>query len=243
MSNIITALDFDNAAEALAFAENVDPTLSKMKVGKELFTRAGPQVVRDLIAMGFDVFLDLKFHDIPNTVAGAVRAANELGVWMLNVHASGGCPMMDAAVAANQEAGGKSLIIAVTVLTSMTDEDVAAVGYSKNAAQQAEHLATLAALSGMDGVVCSPHEAALIKSAVKPVMESKMAQPNIDFVTVTPGVRPSVLNTVDDQRRTMTPVDAIKNGSDYLVIGRPITQASNPNDALTSILNDIRTAV
>lgn len=150
---------------------------------------------------------------------------------------------MDAAVAANKEAGGNAIIIAVTVLTSMTDEDVATVGYSKNAAQQAEHLATLAASSGMDGVVCSPHEVALIKSAVKPVMESKSAQIKANFVTVTPGVRPGALNTVDDQRRTMTPADAIANGSDYLVIGRPITQASNPNDALSSILNDIRAAV
>ncbi len=234
MSNIITALDFNSAKAALAFAETVDPSLSKMKVGKELFTYAGPQVVRDLVGMGFDVFLDLKFHDIPNTVAGAIKAANDLGVWMVNVHASGGSAMMDAAVAANKDAGGDTLLIAVTILTSMTDQDVAAIGYAKNAAQQAEHLASLAASSGMDGVVCSPHEVPLVKSAASTITTK--------FLTVTPGVRPGALNSADDQRRTMTPVEAINNGSDYLVIGRPITQASNPNDTLTSILNDIRAA-
>lgn len=233
MSKIITALDFASTTDALAFAEKVDPKLSRMKVGKELFTRAGPQVVRDLSAMGFEIFLDLKFHDIPNTVAGAISAANELGVWMLNVHASGGLPMMEAAVRANNDAGGNTLIIAVTVLTSMTDETVAGVGYANNATEQAVHLAKLAAASGMNGVVCSPHEVPMIKSACI----GETTQPN--FLTVTPGVRPGALNTVDDQRRTMTPADAISNGSDYLVIGRPITQAEDANRALSSILDDI----
>jgi len=237
LSKIITALDFASAADALAFAENVDPKLSRMKVGKELFTRAGPQVVQDLSAMGFEIFLDLKFHDIPNTVAGAILAANELGVWMVNVHASGGSPMMNAAVKANNDASGKTLIIAVTVLTSMTDETVAGVGYTKNAAEQAEHLAILAAASGMDGVVCSPHEVPMIKSACKGTSTES------NFLTVTPGVRPKALNTVDDQRRTMTPAQAISSGSDYLVIGRPITQADDPNRALASILDEINTAV
>lgn len=235
MTNIITALDFASAAEALAFAENVDPTLSRMKVGKELFTRAGPQVVRDLSAMGFDIFLDLKFHDIPNTVAGAIKAANELEVWMVNVHASGGAPMMEAAVKANRESGGETVLIAVTVLTSMTDENVATVGYSKNAGEQAVHLAKLAAASGMDGVVCSPHEVPMIKSATQTAGSASQGS----FLTVTPGVRPGAINTTDDQRRTMTPAQAMQNGSDYLVIGRPITQADDANQALTSIIDDM----
>lgn len=239
MTHIITALDFASAADALVFAENVDPALSRMKVGKELFTRAGPQVVRDLSAMGFEIFLDLKFHDIPNTVAGAINAANDLGVWMVNVHASGGSPMMEAAVKANREAGGDTLLIAVTILTSMTDENVASVGYANNAADQAVHLASLAASSGMDGVVCSPHEVPMIRSATQAVTSAASAH----FITVTPGVRPGALNTTDDQRRTMTPADASRNGSDYLVIGRPITQADNANQALSSIIDDISNAV
>ena len=234
LSCVITALDFAKASEALAFAETVDPTLSRVKVGKELFTRAGPQVVKDLHTMGFEVFLDLKFHDIPNTVAGAVRAACELGVWMVNVHASGGKPMLEAAVEAVKTTGGDTLLIGVTVLTSMNDEDVAGVGYSNKAADQAVLLAKLAAQSGLDGVVCSPQEVPIIRGAVDSLTKN--------FVTVTPGVRPGVLNSNDDQRRTMTPAEAVRNGSDYLVIGRPITQAASPNDTLTSIIQDTRNA-
>ena len=232
---VITALDFANASEALAFAENLDPNLSRVKVGKELFTRAGPQVVTQLNSMGFDVFLDLKFHDIPNTVAGAVRAACDLGVWMVDVHASGGAPMLTAAAESVKSSGANTLLIAITVLTSMTDEDVAGVGYANDAANQAVLLAKLAAQTGLDGVVCSPHEVPAIRRAVEPLAKN--------FITVTPGVRPGLLNSTDDQRRTMTPADAIRNGSDYLVIGRPITQATNPNDALTSILHDTHNAV
>lgn len=239
LSRVITALDFAKISDALAFAETVDPELSRVKVGKELFTRAGPQVVTDLQAMGFDVFLDLKFHDIPNTVAGAVRAACDLGVWMVNVHASGGKPMMAAASDAVKTSGTKTLLIGVTVLTSMNDEDVAIVGYANNAADQAVLLAKLSAEAGLDGVVCSPQEVPVIRRSVESLCEN--------FITVTPGVRPSVLNSVlnsnDDQRRTMTPADAVRNGSDYLVIGRPITQAENPNDTLTSIIQDTRIAV
>ena len=234
LSCVITALDFAKASEALAFAETVDPTLSRVKVGKELFTRAGPQVVKDLHTMGFEVFLDLKFHDIPNTVAGAVRAACELGVWMVNVHASGGKPMLEAAVEAVKTTGGDTLLIGVTVLTSMNDEDVAGVGYSNKAADQAVLLAKLAAQSGLDGVVCSPQEVPIIRGAVDSLATN--------FVTVTPGVRLGVLNSNDDQRRTMTPAEAVRNGSDYLVIGRPITQAASPNDTLTSIIQDTRNA-
>ena len=235
VSRVITALDFAKAADALAFAETVDPKLSRVKVGKELFTRAGPQVVTDLHSMGFEVFLDLKFHDIPNTVAGAVRAACELGVWMVNVHASGGKPMLTAAADAVKECGSKTLLIGVTVLTSMNDDDVAAVGYANNAAEQAVRLAKLTAESGLDGVVCSPQEVPIIRRAVEPISQN--------FITVTPGVRPETLNSNDDQRRIMTPLDAIKNGSDYLVIGRPITQADVPNETLSSIIHDLREAV
>lgn len=234
-NRVITALDFANVSDALAIAETIDPALSRVKVGKELFTRAGPQVVADLHLMGFDVFLDLKFHDIPNTVAGAIRATCDLGVWMVNVHASGGKPMMAAAAEAVKATGGNTLLIGVTVLTSMSDEDVACVGYSNNAADQAVLLAKLSAESGLDGVVCSPQEVPLIRSAVEPLSKN--------FITVTPGVRPGALNSSDDQRRTMTPADAVRNGSDYLVIGRPITQAENPNDTLTSIIHDTRIAV
>jgi len=240
MSKVITALDYATSSEALKVASTIDPSLSRVKVGKELFTRAGPQVVSDLHAMGFEVFLDLKFHDIPNTVAGAVRAASELGVWMVNVHASGGERMMAAARDAVTQTGSETLLIAVTVLTSMDDAELASVGISTTASQQVVSLATLTAKAGLDGVVCSPHEVPEIKQAVSSQAVSSL---NAKFLTVTPGVRPTALNGADDQRRTMTPVDAIRNGSDYLVIGRPITQAENPNSTLTQIIEDTAVAV
>lgn len=238
-SKIITALDYPKATDALTFTETLDPKLTRVKVGKELFTRAGPQVVKDLSNQGFDVFLDLKFHDIPNTVAAAVSAACELGVWMVNVHASGGQRMMEAAASAVHASGSKTLLIGVTILTSMTDEEVSLVGFMKTASEQAVDLAMLAASSGLDGVVCSPHEVPSIRQSTQPITSH--------FLTVTPGVRPAVkasgsLQVSDDQRRTMTPSEAIQNGSDYLVIGRPITQADNPNDALTSILHETQRA-
>jgi len=233
-TQIITALDFSDSATALALAEKIDPALSRVKVGKELFTRSGPDVVKKLHSMGFELFLDLKFHDIPNTVAGAVRAAAELGVWMLNVHASGGERMLAAAKSAVDEVGGNSLIIAVTVLTSMDDDDLHGVGVPQSTAEQVVSLSKLAADSGLDGVVCSPHEVPAIKSHVASINDS--------FLTVTPGVRPATLNAADDQRRTMTPADAIRNGSDYLVIGRPITAAVDPNQALRSIYDAVATA-
>lgn len=239
-SKIITALDYPKATDALKFAETLDPNLTRVKVGKELFTLAGPQVVKDLSNQGFDVFLDLKFHDIPNTVAAAVTAACEMGVWMVNVHASGGQRMMEAAASAVHATGSNTLLIGVTILTSMTDEEVSRVGFAKSASDQAVDLAVLAASSGLDGVVCSPHEVPNIQKSTRPI--------KANFLTVTPGVRPALkasgsLKSGDDQRRTMTPAEALENGSDYLVIGRPITQADNPNDALMSIIHETQQAV
>lgn len=228
---IITALDFDNAKSALNLATQLDPSLSKVKVGKELFTRAGPQLVEELQKQGFDVFLDLKFHDIPNTVAGALKAAASLGVWMVNVHASGGPRMLDAARSAIPVAGshGGTRLIAVTVLTSMDDAELHAVGLQSPAEQQVKKLAQLSIDCGLDGVVCSAQEVSIIRSIA-----------SSDFLTVTPGVRLAE-NVVqhDDQRRVMTPKEAIKAGSSYLVIGRPITQSSNPLNTLQTIQTQI----
>lgn len=242
-SRIITALDFVKAADALALADSIDPDLSRVKVGKELFTRAGPSVVEALQSRGFDVFLDLKFHDIPNTVAGAVSAACDLGVWMVNVHASGGVRMMEAAVRAREKTATDTLLIGVTVLTSMTDDDVASIGVNTTAAEHVLTLAQLTQQAGFDGVVCSAHEVPAIQRATNSTstaMSTTTSNTEKHFVTVTPGVRPQSLGSNDDQRRTMTPREALDNGSDYLVIGRPITQASQPNQTLTSIYNDLR---
>ena len=248
---IITALDYDNAESALSFATKLDPSLSKVKVGKELFTRAGPQLVEELQKQGFDVFLDLKFHDIPNTVAGALKAAASLGVWMVNVHASGGPRMLDAARNAIPVAGnrGGTRLIAVTVLTSMDDAELHHVGVHSSAEQQVKKLAQLSLDCGLDGVVCSAQEVSIIRSIA-----------NSQFLTVTPGIRlaenvgsensaPENFasenfaseNTVpqDDQRRVMTPQEAIAAGSSYLVIGRPITQSSNPLNTLKTIHTQI----
>jgi len=226
---VIVALDFPEGQKALQFVEQLPPGSCRLKVGKELFTRAGPELVRQLVGLGHDVFLDLKFHDIPNTVAHACEAAAQLGVWMVNVHASGGRRMMEAASAALQNAEGrKPLLIGVTVLTSMGPEDLAEVGVKVDPAEQVERLARLAKVSGLDGVVCSPREAARLRTVL-----------GDDFVLVTPGVRPVGAST-DDQTRVMTPADAIRDGSDYLVIGRPVTQASDPVKALEAINAEIR---
>ena len=229
---IITALDYPDAKTALEFVARIDPTLTRLKVGKELFTRAGPALVEQLQSKGFDVFLDLKFHDIPNTVAGAISAAASLGVWMVNVHASGGPRMLEAArnavPTANTETGGTRLI-AVTVLTSMDDAELNSVGVQHNAREEVALLAKLAVDQGLDGVVCSAHEVELIRSIAAD-----------SFLTVTPGVRPSGAKVgSDDQRRVMTPAEAVKAGSSYLVIGRPITQASDPIAALQNIIGQI----
>jgi orotidine-5'-phosphate decarboxylase len=221
---IIVSLDFNNVNDALAMAEKLDPNKCRVKVGKELFTSAGPDVVRSLIGMGFDVFLDMKYHDIPNTVAGAVRAAAELGVWMVNVHASGGSRMMAAAVDAVQQSAHKPILIAVTVLTSMDAEDLIELGINIEPIEQVKKLALLAQAAGMDGVVCSASEA----SELKHITHNK-------FCLVTPGIRPAG-SAVDDQRRIVTPHDALANGSDYLVIGRPIIKSADPARVLDEIL-------
>lgn len=230
-SPVIVALDYDNAEAALAMAAQLDPAICRVKVGKELFTIAGPELVRVLVGKGFDVFLDLKFHDIPNTVAAAVRAAANLGVWMVNVHASGGERMMRAAVEALAPFGDKRpLLIGVTVLTSTAEEELAPVGVTRPLKEQVLALAQLAKNSGLDGVVCSAMEAESLKQSCGSA-----------FSLVTPGIRPAG-SAADDQRRIVTPVDALKNGSDYLVIGRPITGAEDPSAALRAIVEDIRSS-
>lgn len=222
-SPVIVALDFDNQLSALALAEQLDPTQCRLKVGKELFTRAGPELVKTLVAMDFDVFLDLKFHDIPNTTAKAVSAAADLGVWMTNVHASGGSRMMSAAKQALEQQGSAMLLIGVTVLTSMDDTDIAELGIGRSPAEQVLHLAGLAEKSGLDGVVCSAMEAKVLK-----------AELGADFKLITPGIRLPE-NAADDQRRVVSPPQAMAMGSDYLVIGRPITQSSDPLGTLLKI--------
>ena len=225
-SPVIVALDFPEAASALAMADRLNPAMCRVKVGKELFTSAGPAVVEALQHKGFDVFLDLKFHDIPNTTSKAVAAAARLGVWMVNVHASGGRPMMEACREELErlQLDRQPLLIAVTVLTSMSDEELREIGYKSGAAGMVQHLAALAASSGMHGVVCSAQEAAILKQSL-----------GADFKLVTPGIRPEN-SDVNDQCRIVTPAQAMQNGSDYLVIGRPITQAAEPVNVLEMII-------
>ncbi|MGX9418245.1 orotidine-5'-phosphate decarboxylase [Vibrio sp. WJH972] len=221
---VIVALDYEQQADALAFVDKIDPASCRLKVGKEMFTLFGPDFVRQLHQRGFSVFLDLKFHDIPNTCSKAVRAAAELGVWMVNVHASGGERMMSAAREILEPYGAqRPLLIGVTVLTSMEQTDLAGVGVDVLPDQQVMRLATLTKNAGLDGVVCSAQESALLKSEL-----------GEEFKLVTPGIRP-VGSVAGDQRRIMTPTQAIEAGSDYLVIGRPITQAENPALVLDSI--------
>lgn len=221
---ILIALDFANEQQAMALIHQLDPALCRLKVGKEMFTLFGPEFVRTLVNAGFDVFLDLKFHDIPNTVAKAVAAAAELGVWMVNVHASGGVRMMTAAREALAPYGEQApLLIAVTVLTSMTGDELVQIGVSRSPAEQVLALARLTHEAGLDGVVCSAQEASLLKSEL-----------GNDFKLITPGIRPAG-SDAGDQRRIMTPEQALAAGSDYLVIGRPITQAAHPAQALTEI--------
>lgn len=221
---VLIALDFADKQQAMAFVAQLDPAACRLKVGKEMFTLFGPEFVRTLVEAGFDVFLDLKFHDIPNTVAKAVAAAAELGVWMVNVHASGGLRMMQAAREALLPYGDRApLLIAVTVLTSMTAEELEQVGVLRSPAEQVLALARLTRDAGLDGVVCSAQEASLLK-----------AELGGDFKLVTPGIRPAG-SDAGDQRRIMTPEQALAAGSDYLVIGRPITQAANPAEALAII--------
>ncbi|OBT15919.1 orotidine 5'-phosphate decarboxylase [Vibrio sp. UCD-FRSSP16_10] len=221
---VIVALDYDNINDALNFVDRIDPASCRVKVGKEMFTLFGPEFVKQLHQKGFSVFLDLKFHDIPNTCSKAVRAAAEMGVWMVNVHASGGERMMTASREILEPYGkDRPLLIAVTVLTSMEQSDLAGIGLNVAPKDQVLRLATLTKNSGLDGVVCSAQEASFLKSDL-----------GKEFKLITPGIRPAG-SAVGDQKRIMTPVDAIQAGSDYLVIGRPITQAANPAQVLADI--------
>jgi orotidine-5'-phosphate decarboxylase len=228
ISPVIVALDYSNAEVALNIAKQLDPTQCRVKVGKELFTAAGPTVVESLQKLGFDVFLDLKFHDIPNTTAKACLAAAKLGVWMLNVHASGGPAMMDHVVNELSNCERRPLLIAVTVLTSMDEAALTAIGYDCSVQDQVLHLARLAKTSGLDGVVCSAQEAQYIKE-----------QLGADFKRITPGIRP-LFAAADDQKRIVTPAKALALGSDYLVIGRAITSARDPLVALERIMAEIQ---
>ena len=225
---VVVALDFNKKADALSFIDKVSPTDCRLKVGKEMFTYFGPELVKQFVNKGFDVFLDLKFHDIPNTVAKAVTASADLGVWMVNVHASGGSKMMVKANEALQSFGSeKPLLIAVTVLTSMGEDDLRELGISLSPAEQVMRLAKLTQLSGLDGVVCSAWEAEQLKQTL-----------GKEFKLITPGIRPAGSNS-DDQKRIMTPEQALTVGVDYLVIGRPITKAVDPHAVLQQINQSI----
>ncbi len=224
MSPIIVALDFPSADQALALVDQLDAKLCRVKVGKELFTRAGPGILTALHQRGFEVFLDLKYHDIPNTCAQAVLAAAEQGVWMVNVHASGGRRMMQAAKEGLDKNNLKTQLIAVTVLTSMAQGDLEELGIKRSLEEQVLSLAQLTKDAGLDGVVCSAQEASLL--------EAKLGK---GFLKVTPGIRPAA-SSADDQQRIMTPQAAMAAGSTHLVIGRPITQAENPGQALEGII-------
>jgi orotidine-5'-phosphate decarboxylase len=222
--SIIVALDAKSQYDALTIAEQLDPALCRVKVGKELFTHEGPSVVKALHDKGFDVFLDLKFHDSPNTTAQAVCAAADLGVWMVNVHASGGRKMMETCVQRLKAGNYSTQLIAVTVLTSMGREDLKDLGLDIEPFEQVKRLAKLTQESGLDGVVCSAQEAKMLRETL-----------GQDFALVTPGIRP-VGSNADDQKRIVTPKQAMIDGSTHLVIGRPITQSENPNQTLRDIL-------
>jgi orotidine-5'-phosphate decarboxylase len=228
LPRVFVALDFHSAVDALALAGRLSPRDCGLKVGKELFTSAGPDLVRELAGRGFAVFLDLKFHDIPNTVAGACAAAARLGVAMMNVHASGGRAMMTAAREAIGRGSGDPLLIAVTVLTSLADGDMRDLGIDATAQAQALRLALLAKECALDGVVCSAQEAPALRAGCGP-----------GFKLVTPGIRPADA-AKDDQARIVTPMAAIRNGADYLVIGRPITHAADPVATLAAINASLR---
>jgi len=223
-SKIIVALDYETEAEALSLVDQIDPSLCRLKVGKEMFTSLGINFVKQLHERKFDVFLDLKYHDIPNTVARAVRSAADLGVWMVDLHASGGLAMMEEAKRILEPYGKDApLLIAVTVLTSMEDLDLLQIGINASPLEQVIRLSHLAQRAGLDGVVCSPQEVEILRK--------NLGQ---DFKLVTPGIRP-IGSEFGDQRRVMTPAAAVRSGSDYLVIGRPITQSENPAEVLRSI--------
>ncbi|OGS92356.1 MAG: orotidine 5'-phosphate decarboxylase [Gallionellales bacterium GWA2_60_18] len=224
---IIVALDYPEAAPALALAERLEPATCRLKVGKELFTAAGPALLEQLMRRGFEIFLDLKFHDIPNTTAQACKAAAGLGVWMVNVHALGGRRMLEAAREAVSQAAQPPKLIAVTLLTSMAQQDLDDIGIADTPAGMVLRLAQLARDSGLDGVVCSAQEAALLREHC-----------GKEFCLVTPGIRPAQAG-LDDQSRVMTPLAALQAGASYLVIGRPITRADDPLRALADINQEI----
>ncbi|MBD3612329.1 MAG: orotidine-5'-phosphate decarboxylase [Hydrogenovibrio crunogenus] len=224
---VVVALDFPKTQLAEDFARHLDPQLCRLKVGKELFALGGPQLVEKLITQGFEVFLDLKYHDIPNTVAMACRAAAEMGVWMVNVHSLGGRKMMEAAKEAVLSASHQPLLIGVTILTSMETEDLAEIGLTGTPKENVLRLAKLAHSSGLDGVVSSAQEASDLRKEI-----------GQDFCLVTPGIRPANAD-VNDQKRIMTPADAMAAGSSYLVVGRPITQAKDP----IAVLNEINASI
>lgn len=226
-SKVIVALDYNNPILANQFVDSISPKLCKLKIGKELFTLAGPEFVKGLVNKDFDVFLDLKFHDIPNTVSSAVRVAADLGVWMTDVHASGGRRMMEGAKNALEQCGSDMLLIAVTVLTSFDQSDMDELGINFSPEEQVHRLAALAKNSGMDGVVSSAMEAQGLRQAL-----------GDEFTLVTPGIRPASV-AGDDQRRVVTPSQAMANGSSYLVIGRPITQSLDPVATLLEINKEI----
>jgi len=234
---IIVALDFPNAEQAKEFVEKIEPGSCRLKVGKELFTRAGPEIIQYLNSKGFEIFLDLKFHDIPNTVAAACRAAAELGVWMMNVHAAGGRAMMQAARQAidevhtsNKTPGNvKPHLIAVTILTSHDEQSIHETGLNGTVNENVERLAVLAVDSGMDGIVCSAQEVEQLRKIIP-----------TEFLLVTPGIRPEGSDK-GDQKRVMTPAEAISKGSSYLVIGRPIIKAESPATTVSTIINTMTT--
>ncbi len=224
---IIIALDYPEASLALALVDKLQPSLCRLKVGKELFTAAGPALLEQLMNREFEIFLDLKFHDIPNTTAQACKVAAGLGVWMVNVHALGGRKMLEAAREAIDRAIQRPKLIAVTLLTSMAQKDLDDLGIVATPAEMVLRLANLARVSGLDGVVCSAQEATLLRK-----------QCGKDFCLVTPGIRPTHAG-LDDQSRVMTPLGALRAGASYLVIGRPITQAEDPLRALLDINREI----
>lgn len=225
-SRVIVALDFSDETQAMKLVDQINPALCRLKIGKEMFTRSGPELVKRLVNRGYDVFLDLKYHDIPNTVANACKAAADLGVWMINVHALGG-PAMLAAARSALSSPESPILIAVTILTSSSHEDLLAVGIDRTPAEMVQRLASIAKGEGINGVVCSARESHSLRSSL-----------GSEFLLVTPGIRLSADNA-DDQKRVVSPADAIRQGSDYLVIGRPITQAKDPVQKLLTINSEI----
>lgn len=221
---VIVALDFPDETATLQFVRRLDPTLCRLKIGKELFTASGRSLVEKLIAQGYQIFLDLKYHDIPNTVAAACKVAADIGVWMVDMHAAGGRRMMEAAANAVANCTQRPLLIGVTVLTSITPDDLAEIGITQPIGELVVQWAQLTQSSGLDGVVCSAQEAALLRQKLGETL-----------VLVTPGIRLDTANNQDDQRRIMTPADALAAGSSYLVMGRPITRAEDPVAVLRRI--------